>query len=202
MATNLYFQPALKSIAVKNDQIGAFSPNTELSLIGNITGTSTNYNAVVISNINAMNSGNLLSIQNGPLSNVGAVPGYPNQVFNVDYLGNVYANGGFNGGLTVVPASTTTYTALLSDYVIATSASASLATVKLPAPSSVPVGKVYIIKDQGASTGSTNLTVQVTSGTINIDGAATHVLSANYSALAVYNNGTTYSILYKFGTVS
>jgi hypothetical protein len=202
MASNFLTLPVLKSTALVNDQVGAFSPNLELSLIGNITGSAPNGGAVVISNVAALSSGNLLSIQNGPLSNIGALGGTPAQVFAVDYLGNIVSAGGLAGKVNKLATTVTAYNVAANDFIIAPITSANAITVKLPAPSTVPVGKIFIVKDQGGNAATHAITVQVTSGSINIDGAATHVLSTAYAQIMVYNNGTTYSIVSTFGTVS
>jgi hypothetical protein len=90
----------------------------------------------------------------------------------------------FTGGILVERTATAvTYSALVTDYIIA--CTASTLTIHLPTAAAGNSGQTYIIKDESGVGGST---VNVTGGG-NIDGAATAALGA-YGIVRVYSNGT------------
>lgn len=79
------------------------------------------------------------------------------------------------------------------DYIICGDTTSSAFTVTLP-PSPV-TGDTYILKDSIGNAGTNNLTIDGNS--INIDGAATYIISNNYGAITVVFNGSIWSILNK-----
>ena len=80
----------------------------------------------------------------------------------------------------------TNYTIVGSDTIIGYTSLTASRTVTLPAASTVPVGKQFIVKDEsGSCSGSITITI---SGTI--DGATNLVLSTAYARASVYSSGS------------
>jgi hypothetical protein len=78
MASNLIFPPQLDDTALVANTHAAsiWTPDNGLQLVGNMAPANSKQNAAVtITNLNALSSAKLLSVQNGPLSNIGAVGG-------------------------------------------------------------------------------------------------------------------------------
>ncbi len=85
--------------------------------------------------------------------------------------------------------SDTNYTATSTDTLIAYVTLTAARTVTLPAASSVPAGKQFIIKDESGncSSGNTITIVGI------IDGVSNLVLNTAYSNTRIYSNGTNWS---------
>jgi trimeric autotransporter adhesin len=85
---------------------------------------------------------------------------------------------------------------LTDQYFGTTRSSTGTGTVTLPAGSSVPVGRQYIIKDEGGSSGSFLRRITVAaSGSDTIDGSATRGITSNYGSLTVLWTGTRWSVI-------
>jgi uncharacterized ubiquitin-like protein YukD len=115
---------------------------------------------------------------------IGAV----NPQYNLDVVGNVHANSFVSD---VVTGRTTAYTATPSDHYIGLTDGRS---VTLPAGSSCPVGKIFIIKDE-ASNASVNSISLFTNGGDLIDGNSTVTLSLNNISLTTLWTGTRWSLI-------
>jgi hypothetical protein len=93
--------------------------------------------------------------------------------------------------------STATYTLLTTDqYFGSTRSTAGACTVNLPLGSTVPVGRQYIIKDEGGQSGTVGRRVTLTAaGSDTIDGSATRTITSNYGSLTVLWTGTRWSVI-------
>lgn len=151
MASNLFFPAQLNSDALVNSQLGAsiYTADNGLSLIGNMkAANSVNNAAVTVCNLQALASGKLFSVQNGPLSNIGAVPGAPNEVFAVTTSGVSMSGGSLALHIDAanVVHSASPYAALSTDTIIPVDSTAGTVTVDIPA-TAAPAGTIFIIKD-------------------------------------------------------
>ena len=103
-----------------------------------------------------------------------------------------------DGSQTVVTGnSTATYTILTTDqYFGSTRSTVGGCTVTLPLGSAVPVGRQYIIKDEGGQSGTFGRRITLTAaGSDTIDGSATRTITSNYGALTVLWTGTRWSVI-------
>lgn len=93
--------------------------------------------------------------------------------------------------------STATYIILTTDqYFGSTRSLTGGCTVTLPVGSSVPVGRQYIIKDEGGQSGTFGRRITLTAaGSDTIDGSATRTITSNYGALTVLWTGTRWSVI-------
>lgn len=83
------------------------------------------------------------------------------------------------------------YFALSTDYYIAVDTS-SARTIELP---NAPSGKkVYIIKDRVGSAAAFNITITTPGGIVLIDGATSYTIAANYGAVQLLFNGSSYEV--------
>ena len=60
--------------------------------------------------------------------------------------------------------------------------------VRLPAVSTTSGGRLFTIKDIGGSASTNNITVQIT-GTDQVDGASSYVISTNYGSATFISRG-------------
>ena len=103
-----------------------------------------------------------------------------------------------DGLQTVVSGNTSsTYSITTTDqYFGSTRSTVGACTVTLPLGSSVPMGRQYIIKDEGGYSGLFGRRITVTaSGSDTIDGSATRTITSNYGALTVLWTGTKWSVI-------
>ena len=103
-----------------------------------------------------------------------------------------------DGLQTVVSGNTSsTYSITSTDqYFGSTRSTVGACTVTLPLGSSVPMGRQYIIKDEGGYSGLFGRRITVTaSGSDTIDGSATRTITSNYGALTVLWTGTKWSVI-------
>jgi hypothetical protein len=69
-------------------------------------------------------------------------------------------------------------------------------TVTLPLGSTVPVGRQYIIKDEGGQSGNVFRRITIAaSGSDTIDGSATRGITSNYGSIIVLWTGTRWSVI-------
>lgn len=87
-----------------------------------------------------------------------------------------------------VKSVATTYTALVTDYIIGVSTTSFAVTVNLPPTSLVGIGKVYEIRDIGGSATSNIITIDPFS-TQKINGDTTKGISTNYGSVKVVTDG-------------
>ncbi|MFQ5874303.1 MAG: hypothetical protein ACE5JL_10945 [Dehalococcoidia bacterium] len=89
-----------------------------------------------------------------------------------------------------VPQATKTanYTATATDKIIGVDTTGGAVTITLPTAETT-AGRTYVVKDQGGSAGTNNITV-ATEGAQTIDGSATDAISANYGSQGYYSDGT------------
>lgn len=195
MASNLFLPAQPNSDALVNSQLIAsiYTPDNGLSLVGNMAAAkSVNNAAVTICNLQALVSGKLLSVQNGPLSNIGAVPGAVNEVFAVTTAG-VQMTGGslaLHIDSANVVHSASPYAALTTDTIIPVDPTAGTVTVNLPA-TAAPAGTIFIVKDITGEAATHNITVSA-GGTTTIDAGTTVTISSNYGVSRIFSNGTAY----------
>lgn len=81
------------------------------------------------------------------------------------------------------------YAALTTDLLIVYTSITTGRTVTLPNTNTVPIGKLYIVKDETGGALVNNITLATTAAQ-TIDGAATKVVNTNYGYFEVYSNGT------------
>lgn len=105
-----------------------------------------------------------------------------------DGIGLEASNGGSFGSVRSVSASTTITT---SDYAILANSTAGAIAVTLPAASTV-TGRIFFVKRVNA--GANSVTVDPF-GSETIDGAATHVLSAQWARVEFISNGSAWFII-------
>jgi hypothetical protein len=93
--------------------------------------------------------------------------------------------------------STATYILLTTDqYFGSTRSTVGGCTVTLPLGSAVPVGRQYVIKDEGGQSGTFGRRITLTAaGSDTIDGSATRTITSNYGALTVLWTGTRWSVI-------
>jgi hypothetical protein len=110
---------------------------------------------------------------------------HSDQAFKVD--ADLYAAAGLSGRLHAITADTT-----LSQghFLVKVSTSGGAVTVTLP--SSMPTGKVFVIKDAGAA--SSNAITIATAGSETIDGAASIQIISNYGAANLMFDGSNYLV--------
>ena len=108
------------------------------------------------------------------------------------------------GGLSVkrTTFSNANYTALVTDFIIAQIGTLNNDRfVTLPTLAS-STGKIFIIKDESNSVSSTNELIIDGDSSEQIDGFNTQSMRTGRGAVAIYNNGSSWSILWTIGTVT
>ena len=102
-------------------------------------------------------------------------------------------SGGRITNITTVNAAT--YDLLTTDYILNVTYTATGAVTSLTLPTAQTVsGRIIYIKDAGGSATTNNITID-TEGAQTIDGAATLVITTNYSAVTLYCDGTDWFIM-------
>lgn len=92
--------------------------------------------------------------------------------------------------VSVTNITTSTYTALSSDYFLCVDTSVNIVTITLPIGI---LGTVYIIKDCTGDAITNPITIQGTAGQL-IDGSITALINAPYGSVQLVFNGTEWSI--------
>lgn len=93
----------------------------------------------------------------------------------------------------IVEVTSTPYTVLASgEYILINPSPAAATTINLPAGASHTT-KVLVIKDKMGVASTKNITI-VANGAQTIDGAASHVLIADYGSVTLVFSGTEWSI--------
>ena len=116
-----------------------------------------------------------------------------------DLTGNVVIGGDnlkINGSQTVkeTTVNSATYDLLVTDYILNVTYTSTGAVTSLTLPTAQVVkGRIVIIKDSGGTAGTNNITID-TEGAETIDGAATAVISSNYTSINLYSDGTNWFI--------
>ena len=102
-------------------------------------------------------------------------------------------------GLQSIVTSNTAATANLTttnQYFGTTRSATGTGTITLPLGSTVPVGRQYIIKDEGGQSGNVFRRITVAaSGSDTIDGSATRSITSNFGSLTVLWTGTRWSVI-------
>ena len=88
--------------------------------------------------------------------------------------------------------SNTNYNVLYDDVIINITDTSSLRTVTLPTPSSLNIGKFFVVKDASGGASTNNITVSPLSA--EIDGEANYVIGSNYGSAVFYSDGKNYFI--------
>lgn len=84
------------------------------------------------------------------------------------------------------------YSALSTDYYISADTTGGAITIRLPnAPST---GRVFVVKDQVGNAAAVNITVTTVGGAVNIDGATSFVMNANYQSAMFIFGGAAYEV--------
>lgn len=130
-----------------------------------VSGSCTSTNQVVLPRINVV-SGQIASCVNGRWQ--GIAGSY------TPFVGGLYPR---------TPVTTTTYTALYTDVVVAVTSLSSAVSITLPTATSM-AGKFIIVKDEAGNAASKNITVVGT-----IDGSANATISSNYGTGRYYSSG-------------
>jgi len=134
----------------------------------------------------------LSPLQNGSLASV--TTGAPFYVQGSDSASNAWI--GLKAGIAFkrTTVSDVGYTVSRGDYIVAYITLTSTHTVTLP-DATLLAGRSYIIKDEnGLVTSSINIVIATTGGQ-TIDGSSTITIKVPYTAIAVYSNGTNWSII-------
>ena len=131
---------------------------------------------------NSVGSGEIIdgSVGNAELANAAVTAAKADLTGAWLHTGNLAANGGFTVKVTV---SNVSYTALVSDVVIAITDTTAPRTVTLPALSG-NTGKMFIIKDATGGAATNNITIDANAAE-TIDGAATQLINANYGSVTI-----------------
>jgi len=100
------------------------------------------------------------------------------------------------GGLSLNRRSVSTHvTASVTDYYLGIDSGAGAIEVKLLDASLLNSGQTYVLKDEGGSANSNNITI-LASGSQTIDGQNTIVLMSPYAAISIYCDGATKFFIY------
>jgi len=99
---------------------------------------------------------------------------------------------GATSTITYTSTSSTPYVVLTTDEYVAVDSSGGAKTVQLP--NGPTTGRTFTIKDKTGSAATNNITVTTVGGSVNLDGATTFVMNANYESVGVVFNGTAYEI--------
>lgn len=99
--------------------------------------------------------------------------------------------GGNPSPVTVTQVTTTTYTALSTDYFLCVDTFTHSTTITLPVGI---LGTVYIIKDCSGNSATNPITIQGTGGQL-VDNSASAVINTNFGGIEVIFNGTEWSIV-------
>lgn len=86
-----------------------------------------------------------------------------------------------------------TYTALVTDYEIHVTSTASARTINLPTAAGI-TNQLFIIKDTSGGAASNNITVDPFSSE-TIDGSSTKVISANYGWIVIRSDGANWNVI-------
>jgi hypothetical protein len=86
--------------------------------------------------------------------------------------------------------SSTPYTVLATDNIVAVTGPASARVLNLPAASTIPAGQCYIFSDESGNAATNNITI-TRNGTDTIEGLTTKVINQNYGATRLYSDGST-----------
>ncbi len=95
---------------------------------------------------------------------------------------------------TPIVTKTSSYTASTSDHTILCNNTSGAITITLPSVAGC-TGRIYVIKKTSAA--GNNVTIQGNSGTENIDGISTQILSVQYSSYMIQSDGSAWYILSK-----
>ncbi len=88
-------------------------------------------------------------------------------------------------------ATATSYTVLVTDYIVGVTSTAAARTITLPAAATATVGKTYIVKDESGAAATNNITVQGNAAE-TIEGTNTKLINTNYGVLRLYTDGTSW----------
>jgi hypothetical protein len=98
---------------------------------------------------------------------------------------------------TPITTTATSYTALITDYIIEVTSTAAARVITLPAPSLVGAspnpGKIFIIQDTSGAAATNNISLTPASGLI--DGGATVAINVNYGCATVFCDGSAYYVI-------
>jgi hypothetical protein len=199
----------------------AASQQTEINALrANITAANSaiiTANSAVVSYVNTLNSemtanvtaanGAIITANTGMKSYVDAqISSIPTGVTSLTGGNNIVLSGS-TGGVTIQrvdglqsiitgnTASSYTLTTT-NQYFGTTRSAAGMGTITLPLGSTVPVGRQYIIKDEGGSSGFSLRRITVAaSGSDTIDGSASRGITSNYGSITVLWTGTRWSVI-------
>ena len=120
------------------------------------------------------------------------LPGYAQQIINDNDIINVGSGsiGGNPSPVSVTNVTTSTYTALPTDYFLCVDTATNAVTITLPTGI---LGTVYIIKDCSGDANTNNITVIGTGGQL-VDGS-TATINSPYGSISLVFNGTSWSIV-------
>ena len=111
---------------------------------------------------------------------------------NTNIKGDLEVTGAQFGNITAVAAAT--YDLLVTDYILSCTYTGTGAITSLTLPTAqVTAGRIIHIKDTGGGASTYNITVD-TEGAETIDGAATAVITSNYSSISLFCDGTNWFI--------
>jgi len=196
----------------------AASQQTEINALrANITAANSaiiTANSAVVSYVNTLNSAMAANVTAANSAIVTANTGMKSYVDAQFSSGVTSLTGGNNivlsgstGGVTIQrvdglqsiitgnTASSYTLTTT-NQYFGTTRSTAGTGTVTLPLGSTVPVGRQYIIKDEGGSSGYSLRRITIAaSGSDTIDGSASRGITSNYGSITVLWTGTRWSVI-------
>ena len=121
--------------------------------------------------------------------------GFPQQIINDNDTINVGSGTQIINGnpspVTVTNVTTSTYTALATDYLLCVDTATNAVTITLPTGI---LGTVYMVKDCSGDANTNNITVVGTGGQL-VDGASAASVNSPYGSIQLIFNGVEWSIV-------
>ena len=183
---------APKNLAVASDiwlKAGVISGSNTISSVGSISSSG---DLAVSGAVHATayygDGSNLSGIAAGSVSGSSRV--YSSTGIDTSGYFNVSGAAFLSGGVTHnhVMKNSSTYTIAATDHYIGLDTTSNAITVTLPALSAVTAGKTYVIKDEGGTAGTNNITIEG-AGTEKVDGQINQTITADYESLSLYCGG-------------
>ena len=110
-----------------------------------------------------------------------------------DVIGNTRLRGGVVVGRRT---KTSAYTVAVDDHIIGVDTSGGTVTITLPDADTFTSGQVFIIKDEGASAASNNITITTDTSGDKIDGSNSVLLDSDRASVNIYTDGSANYYIY------
>jgi len=176
--------PANLTFATRSDATNSLSPRMTISDGGNVEIFSPNAGT-------ALKVDGSLDIQS--IENVfGVTPAGATEMVIINAAGELGSQAIPGSALTYTAVNTTPYVVQAADQFLGVDCSGGTITIQLPnAPST---GRYITIKDSTGSANTNAITVTTVGGVVLIDGATSYAMTADYEAISVIFNGSSYEI--------